>query len=158
MRLNVVSKQLLGVWVLRDPLVPAKNYMSVSGSIRPRLSRLTFVFVGLVISVFTWGLQYKLSLYNPALSASHQIPEAKLLSKNERVLAPESSLIAGATAPRGMTDVWFFAASVLLWAPVLLLVLRSGPSVREEERERPWLKFLRATLSALFLRPPPIAA
>ena len=132
--------------------------MAVSGSIRPRLSRLTFVFVGLVISVFTWGLQYKLSLYNPVLSASHQIPEAKLLSKNERVLAPDSPLITSATAPRGLRDVWFFAASFLLWIPVLFLVLESRASAREEERERPWLVCLRATLSALFLRPPPIAA
>jgi hypothetical protein len=129
--------------------------MAYSGSIRPRLSRLTFVFVGLVISVFTWGLQYKLSLYNPTLSASHQIPEAKLLTKNERILAPDSPLIMSTPAPRGMTDVWFFASSLLLWVPVLLLVLESGASAREEERERPWLVFLRAALSALFFRPPP---
>ena len=154
----MVSKQLLGVLAGGDPPVPAKNYMAVSGSIRPRLSRLTFVFVGLVISVFTWGLQYKLSLYNPALSASHQIPEAKLLSKNERVLAADSPLITSASAPRGMTDVWFFPASLLLWVPVLLLVLESGASAREEKREKPWLVFLRATLGALFFRPPPIAA
>jgi hypothetical protein len=129
--------------------------MAVSESIRPRLSRLTFVFVGLVISVFTWGLQYKLSLYNPTLSASHQIPEAKLLSKNERILAPDSPLITSTAAPRGMTDVWFFATSLLLWVPVLLLVLESGASAREEERDRPWLIFLPATSSALFFRPPP---
>ena len=34
--------------------------------------------------VFTWGLQYKLSLYYPPHSSFHQVPEAKLLSKNEQ--------------------------------------------------------------------------
>ena len=135
-----------------------KSYMADSGSIRPRLSRLTFVFVGLVISVFTWGLQYKLSLYNPTLSASHQIPDAKLLSKNERVVAPGSPLIMGATASGGMAHVWLFATSLLLWLPALLLVPGNGGRHRAEEREKPWLVSLRATLSALFFRPPPISA
>ena len=51
---------------------------------RPKLSRFSFVFLGLAISVFAWGLQYKLSLYDPPHCSSHEIPEAKLLSRNEQ--------------------------------------------------------------------------
>ena len=61
--------------------------MSASHKIRPNLSRFSFVFLGLAISVFAWGLQYKLSLYDPPHSTSHEIPEAKLLSRNEQATA-----------------------------------------------------------------------
>jgi len=47
-------------------------------------------FLGLAICVFSWGLQYKLSLYDPPQAVSHQFPTAKLLSKNEQSRATDS--------------------------------------------------------------------
>ena len=47
-------------------------------------SRFAFAFVGLAFCVFSWGLQYKLSLYDPPQAVSHEIPQAKLLSKDQQ--------------------------------------------------------------------------
>lgn len=41
----------------------------------------------LAISVFGWGLQYKLSLYSPSANHSGSLPHAKLLSQRERPVA-----------------------------------------------------------------------
>ena len=72
----------------------------LSHIIRPSLCKFTFVFIGLAIAVFTWGLQYKLSLYYPPHSTYHQIPEAKLLSRNEQSIGADSILlITRAAAP-----------------------------------------------------------
>ena len=50
---------------------------------RVSFGRLSLTFLSLALCVFAWGLQYKLSLYDPPQAASHQVPQAKLLSKNE---------------------------------------------------------------------------
>ncbi len=42
-----------------------------------------FVFLGLAVCVFTWGLQYKLSLYDPPHSISHRVAQAKLSTNDE---------------------------------------------------------------------------
>lgn len=41
-------------------------------------------FVALTLAVFTWGLQYKLSLYQSPHAVSRHMPAAKLLSGDER--------------------------------------------------------------------------
>lgn len=38
-----------------------------------------------IVGIFVWGLQYKLSLYDPPGSPSRSIAQAKLLSPNERL-------------------------------------------------------------------------
>ena len=50
-------------------------------------------FLGLGFCVFAWGLQYKLSLYDPPQTASHQIPRAKLLSRDEQSGTVEHPLV-----------------------------------------------------------------
>jgi hypothetical protein len=44
----------------------------------------SLAFLGLGICVFGWGLGYKLSLYDQSQTPSHQIPNAKLLSRDEK--------------------------------------------------------------------------
>jgi hypothetical protein len=127
--------------------------VSFSHKNRPDLSRFTFVFLGLAISVFTWGLQYKLSLYDPPQSTSHEIPEAKLLSKNEQTTVGEGLFIG--------TAVWPLIAQVsllgLLGFALLGLDLPGTQtfSYRGREAKRPWRFSCRSGLNAFFFRPPP---
>ena len=128
--------------------------MSVAHKIRPNLSRFTFVFLGLAISVFTWGLQYKLSLYDPPHSTSHDVPEAKLLSRNEQATASEGLFVSS-------TEVWPLIGqlvSVGLLAFVLLRFnLTAAPRLTRQAREarRPWRVSCRPGLNAFFFRPRP---
>jgi hypothetical protein len=130
--------------------------VKLSDTFRPRLCRLSFVFIGLAISVFTWGLQYKLSLYYPKHSAYHQLPEAKLLSKNEQPTATEGLLMISAKPPGDIVHSGLFTLTLFVWALGLLLI--SGATQTEPERTRPWLQSLRARLNAFFFRPPPTFA
>ena len=127
--------------------------MKLSNTFRPRLFRLSFVFVGLAISVFTWGLQYKLSLYYPKHSPYHQLPEAKLLSKNERPAATEGLLMTSAKPAQDSVRGDLFILT--LFVCVLGLLPISGTTQTEAERTRPWLYSIGARLTAFFFRPPP---
>jgi hypothetical protein len=104
--------------------------------------------------VFLWGLQYKLSLYDPPQASSHNAPIAKLLSKDER---PESSRASALTYPRlqevkalgtllnsGLIILFFVSA---LCAPVSIyrVCAQTPPPVVRE-----------AFLASFFVRPPPV--
>jgi hypothetical protein len=128
--------------------------VTVAHETRPSLSRFTFVFLALAISVFTWGLQYKLSLYDPPHSTSHDIPEAKLLSRNEQSTVTEGSFVTS-------TEVWPLMGHVVSFALLAFSFLRfnltAGPRWIRQVREarRPWRVPRRPGLSAFFFRPPP---
>ena len=128
--------------------------MSHSQTNRFNRSRFTFVFLGLAISVFTWGLQYKLSLYDPPHSTSHQIPEAKLLSRNEQAAVGESPLIKSTEASAVMTQASLFNVFTFF---LLALNLLRAPMFSQQEWnvKRPWRISCRPSLSAFFFRPPP---
>jgi hypothetical protein len=110
-------------------------------------------FLGLSICVFAWGLQYKLSLYDPAQATSHQNPQAKLLSRNEqtattagpRVIRTKTSTRVSYTAP---TTVFF----ALL---VVFCVLSPQLSGQREERASDSWHLRRGQLDFFFVRPPP---
>lgn len=127
--------------------------MKLSDTFRPRLCRLSFVFIGLGIFVFTWGLQYKLSLYYPKHSTYHQLPEAKLLSKNEQPAATKGLLMTSAKPPQDIVRGALFSLMLFVW--VLGLLPISGAVQTRSERKRPWLQSLSASLNAFFFRPPP---
>jgi len=127
--------------------------VKLSDTIRPRLCRLSFVFIGLAIAVFTWGLQYKLSLYYPEHSTYHQIPEAKLLSRNEQPIATDRLMTSPAKAPTDVVAGGLFTLTFFVW--VFGLLPLSGATRIEPERTRPWLVSLSARLNAFFFRPPP---
>jgi hypothetical protein len=128
--------------------------MTVSEKNRARLGRLTVAFLGLAVCVFAWGLQYKLSLYDPPQASSHQVPQAKLLSKDQWSPSPVHASASDIAPP-----TWFFAVQLCLM--FLCLLLTDGaknvlsPEQKHREGARPWLAWSSASLSAFFFRPPP---
>lgn len=119
-----------------------------------RSSRLvTLAVLGLAFSIFVWGLQYKLSLYDPPQAASHQIPKAKILSKDEQSRGTENPLVVRTktsssvlyTAP---TSIFFILLPTLcIFSPTTYV-----PVVQRANRSR---LLSRAILSTVFVRPPP---
>ena len=116
----------------------------------------TPVLLGLALCVFTWGLQYKLSLYDPPKAVSHQIPKAKLLSKDEKSKTAKSPLVVRTktfsrviyTAP---------AAFFLILLPALSVLNPPASGPGEQRASRPW-HLRRAILNTVFVRPPPVLA
>jgi hypothetical protein len=111
----------------------------------------------LALFVFAWGLQYKLSLYDPPQSQSHSIPAAKLLSKNERASVVENLL------ERSTDVVGRGSHSVLSQVYVLFVFpLNSCVALAKRSRARRPEKFVTPSsytgLTAFFFRPPPILA
>jgi hypothetical protein len=128
-----------------------KMAVSVAHKFRPNLSRFTFVFLGLAIAVFAWGLQYKLSLYDPPHSTSHQIPEAKLLSRDEQATVVEGLFVSGDEAGPGI-------AHILPFSLLAFVVLGLFPRIFRRlgrQAKRPWRVSCRPGLNAFFFRPPP---
>lgn len=79
---------------------------------------LTIGLALLGVCVFVWGLDYKLSLYEPPHSMAHHMPEAKLLTGKERMTLPV--VTRHETAPRealpnlpGFLSLALFAAAGL---------------------------------------------
>jgi type VI protein secretion system component VasF len=111
----------------------------------------------LALFVFAWGLGYKLSLYDPPQSTSHQIPQAKLLSKNEQGSIAKTPLT-------GQIKTSIMKASLLLadvlFAFFLSLSLFGVPASchRERDAELPWLSRHLAGLNFFFVLPPPFLA
>ena len=118
----------------------------------PRSSSL---FLWLALFVFTWGLQYKLSLYDPPQSQSRSIPAAKLLSRNEQASGIESPLerstdAAGKDKHSALSQVYVLL--VLTLDPWVAIAGRSGAR-RPEQSVGPSSY---TGLTAFFFRPPPI--
>jgi hypothetical protein len=118
---------------------------------------ITFFFVTLIFAVFAWGLKYKLSLYRTPHSISHTIPEAKLLSNQERV---------GYTLPAPVSEAVAPGTAVPPWSVPLILVFSSLLSLAPRPSglwERicscfagpPMPGMRSATLTSHFFRPPP---
>jgi hypothetical protein len=114
-------------------------------------------FLGLAFCVFVWGLQYKLSLYDPPQAVSHTIPTAKLLSKNEQPAAGETPLIRKVGVSDGEKPRLLLPLALPLLA-TLSLFYRPALINRDSDAERPWQLYLQASLNHFFFRPPPILA
>jgi hypothetical protein len=126
--------------------------MSKRKTRRLNFSLLTFLFFGLALSVFTWGLQYKLSLYDPPQSVSHSIPTAKLLSKDEQATVVDGETIADTAVPAAdvfTADIFLFV--FLVSSPLISLVKRLIEQEAEPSRSMSRL----ALMTTLFFRPPP---
>jgi hypothetical protein len=124
---------------------------------RRTLSWFTFVFLGLGLAVVSWGLQYKLSLYDPPNAASHSMPEAKLLSKSEQTTAPENPLLSS-------TNISGKILCTILASVFFLFLLADGSlnapasDQRPREERRPWHFRRLPGLNAFYFRPPPSVA
>jgi len=116
----------------------------------------SLAFLGLAFCVFAWGLQYKLSLYDPPQTASHQIPKAKLLSRDEQPSTVEHPLVI---RTRTSTSVIFTAPTTVFLILFLSISLLNPPASRRLDKRANRLFHLhRAVLNTLFVRPPPVLA
>ena len=121
---------------------------------RPFSRMSVLAFFALAFCVFMWGLQYKLSLYDPPEAASHHIPTAKLLSKNERSSSTESpQVVRTRTSTKVIYTVPTVAFFMLLLILSVLNPLLSGQ--REQRASRLW-HLRRAHTKTHFVRPPPV--
>src|SRR5215471_12241846 len=99
-------------------------------------SRLLLFFFGLALAVFAWGLQYKLSLYDPPQAVSHQIPEAKLLSKEEQASQHQNPLLEAADAPK---SCYLLIPSIFLLISLALNLLQTPVLLEKKwDAQRPW--------------------
>jgi hypothetical protein len=114
-------------------------------------------FIALAVAVFIWGLGYKLSLYDPPQAKSHQIPQAKLLSKNEQAIAVQSPLLKNAKDPS--TPVPRVLPGITLLLAVAFRLLRL-PFFRLCGLKTAVVRVRRdfAALTSFFFRPPPSLA
>lgn len=131
--------------------------MNASSTRRPRFSRFTLCLLGLAFCVFTWGLQYKLSLYDPPQAASHELPSAKLLSRDQQSTTTESPLIKSEGAPDKTVMATVFSILLPLFAILNSLKLPAAFR-RNRDAKRPWRQLSQASLNAFFFRPPPVLA
>jgi len=101
-------------------------------------------------------LQYKLSLYDPPQAASHQIPKAKLLSRDEQSSTAISPLVIRTKTSTRIT----YTAPTTVFSILLLAVSQLNPpaSQRVEQLAHKLLSLHRAVLNTLFVRPPPVLA
>jgi hypothetical protein len=116
----------------------------------------TQAFLGLAFCVFAWGLQYKLSLYDPPQTASHRIPRAKLLSRDEQSSTANNPLVV---RTKTSTKIIYTApATVFLILLLAVSLFNSTASRRVEQLANKLLNLHRAILNTLFVRPPPALA
>jgi hypothetical protein len=98
-------------------------------------------------------MQYKLSLYYPLQASSHQVPMAKLLSKNEQSNTQEISRYAQ-TNPAIKA---LLTPSNLLLSILFVLCAASLPAAKFRTTvDHPPLALRQALREAFFVRPPPI--
>jgi hypothetical protein len=120
----------------------------------PPFGRLaTVACVALAFCLFAWGLQYKLSLYDPPQAASHHAPTAKLLSKNEQSGSTESPLLV---RTRTSTNVIYTVPT--LGGFMVIKLFPSPLSTRWEQRAANLWHLRRAYLRTNYVRPPPVLA
>jgi hypothetical protein len=127
--------------------------LKLCGTSRPNLPQLTLFLLGVAVAVFTWGLQYKLSLYDPPQSISHEIPQAKLLSKDQQATVSEIALLSANTSTKPAYTLFWTMILVFLLASNRLYMPAAGPM--ERAAKRPWRISCGPSLNAFFFRPPP---
>jgi hypothetical protein len=112
--------------------------------------------LGLAVCVFAWGLQYKLSLYDPPQAASHRIPQAKLLSRNERAGIAECPVVV---RTKTSTRVSYIVPTAVLFFLLLALNILNLPASRQRNHRTSSVWRLHSGLfNIFFVRPPPILA
>ncbi|MBT9333235.1 hypothetical protein [Paracidobacterium acidisoli] len=122
---------------------------------RARYFWFTLAFLWLGIAVFAWGLEYKLSLYDPPQSITRKMPEAKLLSKNEHATVTEHAAVSENDLRASSTDFHWSVFTVFLVFLLLAADYAATSQDRAPETESPWKLRQTAALNAFFFRPPP---
>ncbi|TCK73798.1 hypothetical protein C7378_1412 [Acidipila rosea] len=111
---------------------------------------LSAAFILLGVTVFFWGLRYKLSLYDPPQASSHHMTAAKLLTDRERDKAP-SVQRPESHPPVPEIPAQSFVALLSLIATIAMMV--RFRNWQASESLVPQKSYLRVT--PLFHRPPP---
>jgi hypothetical protein len=118
---------------------------------------MSIALVCLALSVLGWGTGYKLSLYHPSDDSSRQIPQAKLLSKNEQNAPTDTSLTSKIKDELQRKEMrtslrLLFLAYVVSFAGSFLV---SALSLGARAAGRHWHLCLHASLTFFFVLPPP---
>ena len=107
-----------------------------------------------VFAVFSWGVQYKLSLYDRPAKSIAAVPQAKLLSQKERPVAVHHVMAVNATDSLRPVPPYFSVLFGLFVASSIARILRKFSRTETAE-------FLPRDpgphLSYFFFRPPPFA-
>lgn len=112
--------------------------------------------LGLAMCVFAWGLQYKLSLYEPPQAASHRIPQAKLISRDEQSGVAEGPLVL---RTRTSTRVSYTVPTAVFFFLLLALsILNPQASGQTKQRASHSWRLRPGLFNIFFVRPPPIHA
>lgn len=127
--------------------------LGITCTTRQRFSHLGLLLMGLALSVFAWGLQYKLSLYQPPQSVSHRVPMAKLLSREEQGGSTESPLITSRPSSQAIQGI-LSGLFLTFFTIFSLVVVQFGQFGRMWFREPSPPRCL-ARFFVLFFRPPP---
>jgi hypothetical protein len=124
---------------------------------RSRRWQIPILLLGLAVAVFTWGLQYKLSLYDPPQAVTRKMPRAKLLSADEQAAVAANPVASLAKPPKKAIQTVFSCIFLIfllrLTSPIL------GPAAREElTADRLRLPRWSVNMNAFFRPPPSITA
>ena len=107
----------------------------------------------LAISVFAWGLQYKISLYSPSSGLYAAVPHAKLLSQKERPESNVASIKQNSTQDRSPVPYTIFLFASILCALVAAVIVQThGLSLDKGSRQQRF-----AALDFFSFRPPPVS-
>jgi hypothetical protein len=116
---------------------------------------LTLASAGLALSVFFWGLGYKLSLYDAQRLNSHRIPTASLLSRNEDPTTKNSVSLSGKASAFDHAASPVLSIALLFSLFVLADLSLPNPGWHRRQIALPWRIRTRASLTAFSFRPPP---
>lgn len=107
-----------------------------------------------VLAVFGWGLQYKMSLYDPPSSPSTALPHAKLLSQKERPISSPGVSSIRPGFPQQRSSIFFLAgvlAAILTGLSTAASRWMRTRSTIRNTRRRPI-----AASNFFSFRPPPV--
>ena len=115
--------------------------------------RLQWVTVVLVVfAVFSWGVQYKLSLYDWPAKTVAATPQAKLLSQKERPIAVHEAVTGNPSRPAQPVTPYFSALIGLIAATAIVSaigkLISTDTSNFVPSKSRPHLSYFS-------FRPPP---
>ncbi len=156
---NVSRQHLLEAAYLPFAVVKFAPSLSfpVSTSCTKRSSRwrIPLLLLGLTVAVFTWGLQYKLSLYDPPQAVTRKMPSAKLLSADEQAAIAASPLSSLAKPPEKTNRTIFTSIRLLFVLKLAPPSLQPAARMESLTANRAWLLRRFANMNAFFFLPPP---
>ena len=105
----------------------------------------------IVFGIIVWGLQYKLSLYDTSSSSSRSLPQAKLLSPNERLGSVQTAEQVSSPLSPSLPAHFQYFLTAAIFAGILFTQV-----VRASALNPPDARHVRDSRHAFFFfRPPP---